>query len=163
MGVFSEIEPGLLPQLPPGYAASLLQGEAASSRRAHSRHAGALARAAALRRRMSRGALDADRINAAAATDGGAEGGGLYAQRKSKRWSDVNALANPPPSAAGPLAFAHEACQTDNSIEFDEIFGPLITEMVNGAILDAQRSLADEEALATMEGKNRKLQEVEIS
>ncbi|KAI6219187.1 hypothetical protein M3Y99_01668900 [Aphelenchoides fujianensis] len=88
--------------------------------------------------------------------------------RHTKQWNELPDVANPPPTAMGecslrPLYFAHESCQTDEQLMFDETFEPLIREMVSGAIADAQRSLIEEEQLQQMEQQNRELLRIVVA
>lgn len=55
--------------------------------------------------------------------------------RHTKQWENLPEVANPPPTAMGPLYWSNQGCQTDDLLVFDETFEPLIKEMVNGAIV----------------------------
>ncbi|KAI6182116.1 hypothetical protein M3Y97_00345600 [Aphelenchoides bicaudatus] len=83
--------------------------------------------------------------------------------RRTKQWDDLPEVSNPPPTAMGPIFWANQGCQTDDLLVFDETFEPLIREMVNGAIIDARRSLLENEELQRMENQNKELLKIVVS
>ncbi|KAH7697709.1 hypothetical protein AAVH_35205, partial [Aphelenchoides avenae] len=87
--------------------------------------------------------------------------GAPYSLRRRKPWEEISDLRDPPPTATEPITVTDASVQTDEG--FDQAFGPLIIEMVAGAINDALRSLHEEDELQAFQAKNQELLTVIIT